>query len=475
MKTRRRSSQLYENVEILGVVAEGKTIAKVDDLVIFVTGAIPGDVVDLKVVKRKDNYREAIPVKFHKYSDKRISADCQHFGTCGGCKWQNLKYEDQLDYKQTQVVDALERIGKVKLPKINKILPSEKTFYYRNKLEFTFSNIRWFTKEEAEIENKNPLGLGFHIPGMFDKVVDIQKCYLQKDPSNEIRDAIRYFAMDRNYTFYDHREKTGFLRNIVVRTSTTNDLMIIVIFGYEDVQKRTDLLEFLAAKFPVISSLMYIINKKLNDSYTDLEPLLFKGKDHIYEQMGKLKFKIGAKSFYQTNSEQAFNLYKVTEEFAALTGNEIVYDLYTGTGTIANFIASKAKKVIGIEYIPEAIEDAKINSKINNIQNTEFFAGDLKDFFSRHFIRKNGEPDVVILDPPRAGVHGSVLDSLLFALPKRIVYVSCNPATQARDINILSKNYDVKRIQPVDMFPHTHHVENVVLLEKRDLGYNVLE
>jgi len=465
LKTRsRRRSQILENVEILTIAAEGKTIAKVDDLVIFVSNAIPGDIVDLKVIKHKDNYNEAIAVNFHKYSEKRIVADCAHFGTCGGCKWQNLKYDDQLEYKQKQVVDALERIGKINLPEINKILPSEKIFYYRNKLEFTFSNLRWFTREEIEIADKNANGFGFHAPGMFDKVIDISKCYLQKDPSNKIRDSIKEFTAINKYEYYDHRAKTGYMRNVVVRTSTTGDLMVIVIFGYEDVEKRTALLDYLAEQVPEITSLIYIINKKLNDAYSDLEPLLYKGNDYIYEQMGDLKFKIGAKSFYQTNSEQAFNLYKVALDFAGLTGDEIVYDLYTGTGTIANFVASKSKKVIGVEYIPEAIEDAKVNSEINNISNTSFFSGDLKDVLTKQFILQNGEPDVVILDPPRAGVHNNVLENLLFALPKRIVYVSCNPATQARDINILSKSYEVIKVQPVDMFPHTHHVENVVLL-----------
>jgi len=466
LRNNNKKQEIYENVEILEIVAEGKAIAKIKDLVIFATQVVPGDIVDLKIIKKKKNYREAIPTKFHKYSERRINVECTHFGTCGGCKWLNVSYEDQLKYKQKQIIDNLERIGKIELNDIQPILPSENVFNYRNKLEFTFSSVRWFEKIEALSETKTPQGLGFHIPGMFDKVVDVYKCFLQKEPSNEIRNAIRTFTLENNYDYYDHRRNTGYLRNIVVRSSITNDLMVIVIFNYEDVEKRENLMNFIANKFKEITSLFYIINTKSNDSYYDQTPILFKGNDHIIDTIGTLKFKISPKSFFQTNSEQAFNLYRVTKEFANLTGTEIVYDLYTGAGTIANFVADKALKVIGIEYIPEAIEDAKINSELNNIKNTVFYAGDMKNIFNQKFIYENGKPQVIILDPPRAGVDLPVLERIINADPQKIVYVSCNPATQARDVNILSPYYKVTKIQPVDMFPHTHHVENIVLLER---------
>jgi len=460
--------KIIENVEIIDVVAEGKCLAKQDDMVIFVTGVIPGDIVDVLINKKKPNYLEGRPLKFHKYSKKRIDAFCKHFGICGGCKWQNLPYELQTKYKQKQVSDNFAHLGKFIFPDVMPILKSPKTINYRNKLEYTFSNRRWLMP--AEIENKdaelNYNGLGFHIPKMFDKIIDIEECFLQPSPSNEIRLAIKEFAVKNNFTFFDIRNHTGLLRNLIIRTSaTTNDLMVIVVFYENDKEKINKILNFIDNSFPEITSLMYVINQKLNDSISDQEVILFKGNDSIIETMGKLKFKIGPKSFYQTNSEQAFNLYNIVKSFANISSNDIVYDLYTGTGTIANFVAKQAKKVIGLEYIPEAIEDAKINSKINNITNTEFYAGDIKDLLSFDFISQKGIPDIIILDPPRAGVHKKVITSMLFAKPSKIVYVSCNPATQVRDINLLADFYNVKKIQPVDMFPHTHHVENVVLLE----------
>lgn len=469
MGRRRKQLPVLENIEIIDVAAEGKSIAKKDDLVIFVTNVIPGDVVDIQVTRKKKSFMEGRPVKFHKYSDKRVDAKCEHFGVCGGCKWQNLPYEDQLFYKQKQVVDNLERLGQVELPAINPILGSEETYYYRNKLEYTFSNKRWLTQDEvdSDAEFKNMNALGFHIPKMFDKILDIKHCYLQKDPSNQIRLAIRDYALKNDLPFFDIRNKEGFLRTMIIRTSTTNELMLIVSFYHEDVERREGLLNHIADKFPEITSLMYVINDKPHDAIAEQDVIAYKGNDYIYEEMEGLKFKIGPKSFYQTNSEQAYNLYKITRDFAQLKGDEVVYDLYTGTGTIANFVAKQSKQVVGIEYVPDAIEDAKINSQINNIDNTSFFAGDMKDVLSEEFIKENGHPDVIILDPPRAGVHGDVIKSVLFADAQRIVYVSCNPATQARDISLLDEKYKVTKVQPVDMFPHTHHVENVVLLEKR--------
>ncbi len=468
MGRKKYKKKIIENVEIIDVVAEGKCLAKQDDMVIFVTGVIPGDIVDVLINKKKPNYLEGRPLKFHKYSKKRIDAFCKHFGICGGCKWQNLPYELQTKYKQKQVSDNFAHLGKFIFPDVMPILKSPKTINYRNKLEYTFSNRRWLMP--AEIENKdaelNYNGLGFHIPKMFDKIIDIEECFLQPSPSNEIRLAIKEFAVKNNFTFFDIRNHTGLLRNLIIRTSaTTNDLMVIVVFYENDKEKINKILNFIDNSFPEITSLMYVINQKLNDSISDQEVILFKGNDSIIETMGKLKFKIGPKSFYQTNSEQAFNLYNIVKSFANISSNDIVYDLYTGTGTIANFVAKQAKKVIGLEYIPEAIEDAKINSKINNITNTEFYAGDIKDLLSFDFISQKGIPDIIILDPPRAGVHKKVITSMLFAKPSKIVYVSCNPATQVRDINLLADFYNVKKIQPVDMFPHTHHVENVVLLE----------
>lgn len=464
-----------EKVTITDVAAEGKAIAKVNDMVVFVPYVVPGDVVDLQVKRKKHHYAEAEAVHFHAYSPDRAVPFCQHYGVCGGCKWQVLPYSEQIKYKQKQVTDNLTRIGKIELPEISPILGSEKTEFYRNKLEFTFSNKRWLTQQEVEqdVKYEQMNAVGFHIPNAFDKVLAIEKCWLQDDISNRIRNAVRDYAYEHNYSFQNLRNHEGMLRNIIIRTSSTGELMVIVVCHIEqdeEMKKFHELLQFIADTFPEITSLLYIINNKVNDSITDLDVYTFKGKDHIFEEMEGLRFKIGPKSFYQTNSEQAYNLYKVTRNFAGLTGNELVYDLYTGTGTIANFVSKQARQVIGIEYVPEAIEDAKVNSEINGITNTLFYAGDMKDMLTQEFINKHGRPDVIITDPPRAGMHQDVIDVLLFAEPKRIVYVSCNPATQARDLQLLDVKYRVTAVQPVDMFPHTHHVENVVLLELKGEG-----
>ena len=461
---------VFENITITDLAAEGKAIAKVNDIVVFIPFVVPGDVVDLQVTRKKSHFMEARAIHFHSYSEKRIEAVCEHFGLCGGCKWQILPYSEQIKYKQKQVVDNLTRIGKIELPEILPIIGSAKTEFYRNKLEFTFSNKRWRTYEEIaegkEFDTMN--AVGFHIPGQFDKVLDIEKCWLQDDISNKIRNEIRRYALDKELTFFDLRNQEGFLRTMMIRTTSTGELMVIMVFFHEDKEAQEALLQHIADNFPEITSLLYIINSKANDTITDQEVLVFKGNECIYEEMEGLKFKIGPKSFYQTNSDQAYVLYKVARNFAQLTGNELVYDLYTGTGTIANFIAHQAKQVIGIEYVPEAIEDALINSKLNKIENTLFYAGDMKDVLNASFIQKHGKPDVIITDPPRAGMHDDVIHAILIAEPKRIVYVSCNPATQARDLSLLDEQYKVTAIQPVDMFPHTHHVENVVLLERKE-------
>lgn len=458
-----------EVVTISDVAAEGKAIAKINGLAVFVPYAVPGDVVDIQLTRKKNSYAEGKIVSFRSYSPKRTDAFCAHFGVCGGCKWQILPYEEQIKYKQKQVFDNLSRIGKIDLPEITPILGAPETTFYRNKLEFTFSNKRWLTEKEigSAKEFNNMDALGFHIPGMFDKVLDIEKCWLQDDISNKIRNAIRAYCLENDYSFFDLRNQDGLMRTLIVRTSSIGEVMLIVVFFREEKEKRENLLNFIADKFPEITSLLYIINEKANDTITDQEVLTWKGRDFIFEEMEGLRFKIGPKSFYQTNSHQAYNLYKIAREFAQLTGSELVYDLYTGTGTIANFIARQAQKVIGIEYVAEAIEDAKVNSQINHIENTLFFAGDMKDVLNADFISEHGRPDVIITDPPRAGMHDDVIETILFAEPKRIVYVSCNPATQARDLNLLDAKYSVVKVQPVDMFPHTHHVENVVLLEKR--------
>jgi 23S rRNA (uracil1939-C5)-methyltransferase len=469
MARKKKELPLIENVEIVDIAAEGKAIAKIEDMVVFIPYVVPGDIIDLQITRKKNKYAEGKPIRFVSYSPDRTEAFCEHFGICGGCKWQILPYTEQLKYKQKQVTDNLVRIGKIELPEIQPILGSAKTEFYRNKLEFTFSNKKWLTLEQINsgesFDNMN--ALGFHIPGMFDKVLDINKCWLQDDISNQIRNFVREYCIDKDYTFFDLRNKGGLMRNIIVRTSTTGELMLIVVFYEANRTKREDLLNAIADRFPEITSLLYIVNEKANDTITDQIVLRWKGNDFIYEEMEGLKFKIGPKSFYQTNSEQAYELYKITRDFAGLTGNELVYDLYTGTGTIANFVARQAKKVIGIEYVEDAIEDAVYNSKNNKIKNTLFFAGDMKDILTQDFIDKYGRPDVIITDPPRAGMHEDVVNTILFAEPGKIVYVSCNPATQARDLALLDAKYKVTKVQPVDMFPHTHHVENVVLLVKK--------
>ncbi|WP_163707501.1 23S rRNA (uracil(1939)-C(5))-methyltransferase RlmD [Mangrovibacterium lignilyticum] len=466
----RKNKPLFEEVEITDIGAEGKAIARVNDMVVFTTHVIPGDVVDLQVTKKRKSYMEARVTRIHKKSPDRQEAFCSHFGTCGGCKWQFLPYEKQLFYKQKQVADQLRRLGRIELPEISPILGSAKDTFYRNKLEFSFSNKRWLTFEEMdqEMDQSKMNALGFHIPGLFDKIINIDKCWLQPDPSNPLRNFIRDYALKNELTFFDIRQQEGFLRNMIVRTSSTGENMLIVSFYHEDEEARIGLLNAVANQFPELTSIMYVINSKANDTISDQEIISYKGPDHIFEEMEGLRFKIGPKSFYQTNSEQAYELYKVTRDFAELKGDEIVYDLYTGTGTIANFVAKKAQKVVGIEYVPEAIEDAKINSAINEIDNTLFFAGDMKNVLNEAFIREHGKPEVIITDPPRAGMHEDVVKTILSASPEKIVYVSCNPATQARDLALLDEAYQVSKIQPVDMFPHTHHVENVVQLIRRN-------
>lgn len=465
----RKNKPLFNGVEIIDIGAEGKAIGKVNDMVIFTTHVVPGDVVDLQVTKKRKSYMEARVVNVQSYSEDRCEAFCEHFGACGGCKWQYLPYEKQLFYKQKQVGDQLRRIGHVELPEITPILGSKENTFYRNKLEFSFSNKRWLSYEEvdSELEMADMNALGFHIPRLFDKIIDIQKCWLQPEPSNRLRNFIRTYAKENQLEFFDIRNQVGFLRNMIVRTASTGENMLIMAFYREDVEKRESLLSAIETEFPELTSIMYVINEKPNDTIGDQDILLYKGTDHIFEEMEGLRFKIGPKSFYQTNSAQAYELYKVARDFAELSGDEIVYDLYTGTGTIANFVARQAKEVIGVEYVPEAIEDAKVNSAINGIENTKFYAGDMKDVLNDEFISQHGAPDVIITDPPRAGMHDDVIKTILRAAPERIVYVSCNPATQARDLSLLDASYRVTKIQPVDMFPHTHHVENVVQLVKK--------
>jgi 23S rRNA (uracil1939-C5)-methyltransferase len=460
---------LLERVRITDIGAEGNAIARVDNLVVFVPMLIPGDVADILIIKKRKKYLEGIPVKFHEYSKDRIKPLCLHFGVCGGCKWQHLPYNLQLKYKEKQVKDNLIRIGKIDLPEINPIIRSDDEYLYRNKLEYTFSNRRWLTHEEVrsgkEIKNEN--ALGFHIPGLFDKVLNINQCHLQPEPTNLIRNSVKEYASSNCLSYFDIKEQTGFLRNIIVRNSLDNNVMVIVVFFYEDTVLRKGLLDFLHEKFPQIKSLMYVINSKRNDSLGDQEVILYKGEDHLVETMHGLKFRIGPKSFYQTNAKQALVLYGIVKDFAGLTGKEVVYDLYTGTGTIANYLAGSALKVIGMECVNEAVMDAEANSGLNSITNTLFFAGDIKDLLSHEFIASNGNPDVIITDPPRAGMHEDVVQSIISASPDRIVYVSCNPSTQSRDIQIMSERYTVSAVQPVDMFPQTHHVENVVLLTRK--------
>jgi len=471
MSRKKKPLPIWEQVTIEDIAAEGKAIAHVNGLVVFVPYAVPGDVVDLQVRRKKHSFAEAEVIKYHKLSEKRNTPFCIHFGVCGGCKWQFLPYEEQLRYKQKQVADQLRRIGGIEIPEINPILGSIHTTEYRNKLEFGCSDKRWLTKEEVASATKfdDMNAIGFHIPGAFDKILDIEECHLMVDINNRVRNGIRQMAKEIGVSMYNARTAEGLLRGLMLRTSDTGEVMLVVQFAIHDEKDQSLamlLMERIKISFPEITSLMYVNNTKCNDTIGDLPIQVYAGTDHIFEIMEGLRFKVGPKSFYQTNTAQAYELYKATRVFAELTGNELVYDLYTGTGTIANFVARNAKQVIGIEYVPEAIEDAKVNAEINGINNTLFFAGDMKDILNQEFITKFGRPDVVITDPPRAGMHQDVIDTLLFANPQRIIYVSCNPATQARDLSLLSKSYRVTAIQPVDMFPHTHHVENIVRLDR---------
>ena len=481
MSRKKKSLPILEHITITDVAAEGKSLARVDDKVIFVPFTVPGDVVDLQITKKKHKYCEARVLRFIEYSNVRAIPRCEHFGICGGCKWQNLPYEEQLKAKQKQVFDQLTRIGKIDLPEFLPILGSVKQFEYRNKLEFGFSNKRWLTNEQVALGEtfSNMNAVGFHITGAFDKIYPIEKCHLMDDLHNRLRNAIRDYAFEHELSFYDLRAQHGLLRDMMIRNSNTGEWMLLIQFGktidtgngadaWELTEEGRGLMQYIADTFPEITSLLWVYNPKCNDTFGDLPVHVFKGNDHIYETMEELRFKVGPKSFYQTNTEQAYHLYCVARDFANLTGNELVYDLYTGTGTIANFVARKAKKVIGIEYVPEAIEDAKVNSEINGIDNTLFYAGDMKDILTEEFISKHGRPDVMITDPPRAGMHEDVVNTILQARPKRIVYVSCNPATQARDLALMDAQYKVAAVRPVDMFPHTPHVENVVLLEVRE-------
>lgn len=457
-------------MEVIDAGAKGVAVGRTQEgQVVFISNAVPGDLVDVQTFKKRKSYYEGKAVVFHRLSEHRTEPVCQHFGSCGGCKWQHMSYERQLHFKQNEVKNHLERIGKIALPEFEPILGSEKQYFYRNKMEFSFSNSRWLELDEiqsgAEVDSRN--ALGFHIPKMWDKILDIQKCWLQEDPSNAIRNEIRAFANENHLSFFDPRNHSGLLRTLMIRTATTGELMVLVQFFEDDHNARELLMDFLAQRFPEITSLLYVVNQKQNDTLYDQDIHVFKGRDYIMEQMEGLSFSINAKSFYQTNPEQAYELYKITRDFAGLTGNELVYDLYTGTGTIAQFVSAKAKKVIGVESVPEAIAEAKENAKRNGIENCEFFAGDMKLVFNDAFIEKHGRPDVLITDPPRDGMHKDVVAQILKIGPNRIVYVSCNSATQARDLALLDEVYEVKRVRPVDMFPQTHHVENVVLLEKR--------
>lgn len=465
-------SLMLNKILITDIGAEGNAIAKADGKVVFVPMLVPGDVVDIRIVKKRKKYLEGSVIRFHEYSPDRIKPVCRHFGICGGCKWQHLPYELQLKYKEKQVTDNLARIGGVIPEEVRPILASPDIYYYRNKLEYAFSDKRWLTREEidSDIDFEKQDALGFHVPGLFDKVLDIQECHLQPEPSNAIRDAVRRYAHRKGYAFFNFRQQSGFMRNLIIRNTSDGKVMVIVVFFLNEQKRIREIMEHLAVEFPQITSLWYIVNTKKNDSLADQEPVLFRGEDHLIEEMDGLRFRIGPKSFYQTNSTQAATLYRTVREFADLQGNETVYDLYTGAGTIACYLASSSSKVTGIEYIEEAVKDARINSALNNITNTEFIAGDLKDILSDSFFRSRGYPDVIVTDPPRAGMHKDVVNAILSAGPAKIVYVSCNPATQARDISILSEKYRVEKIQPVDMFPQTHHVENVALLKiKNDI------
>ncbi|MBO4924733.1 MAG: 23S rRNA (uracil(1939)-C(5))-methyltransferase RlmD [Bacteroidales bacterium] len=471
---RKKLDLVLEDITIESVAAEGKALAHYDGAVVFVESAVPGDVVDIRIIKKKPNYMEGFVIKMKKPSEHRLKPFCEHFGFCGGCKWQPLPYEMQLQAKQQQVWDQLVRLGHLDIPPISPILGSENTRFYRNKLEFTFSSRRWFMKDEdpSTLSPEECCGLGFHVGKFFDKVLDIKRCWLQRDPSNDIRNFIREYTLKHGFEYFDIRANTGFIRNMFIRTTEAGDVMLIVCFFHDDPSRREGLFDAVLEAFPQIKSLYYVINHKLNDSISDQECILYKGEDAIYEQMEGLKFKIGPKSFYQTNSPQAYRLYSVTRELACLTGSEVVYDLYTGIGTIAQFVSGQASKVIGIEYVPEAIEDAVANAAANGITNCEFFAGDMKDILTPDFVAEHGRPDVIILDPPRAGIHPDVAEVILGAEPDRIVYVSCNPASQARDLAILGRKYTITVVQPVDMFPHTQHVENVCALKLKNESFD---
>lgn len=473
MSRKKKPLPLLEKIEITDIAAEGKALARVDGIVVFVPYAVPGDIVDLQVRRKKHSYAEAEIAHVHKYSELRQQPFCKHFGVCGGCKWQCLPYAEQLRFKQQQVVDALTRIGKVQLPEVSPILGSKEESHYRNKLEFGFSNKRWLTTEEVQSGATFDVmdAVGFHIPGAFDKILDIDECQLMDDVNNRLRNGIRRFALDNHLAFYDIRGGHGLLRGMMIRTSATGEVMLLIQFCIRTAEEQAQaerVLQYVHENHPDVSSLLWVNNTKCNDTFSDLEVHTYFGTDFIYETMEGLRFKVGPKSFYQTNTNQAYELYKVARTFAGLTGEELVYDLYTGTGTIANFVARQARKVVGIEYVPEAIEDAKENSRLNGIENTLFYAGDMKDILTDDFVERHGRPDVIITDPPRAGMHTDVVGVILRAAPRRIVYVSCNPATQARDLALLDADYAVCRVQPVDMFPQTHHVENVVLLERRE-------
>ena len=484
MARRKKELPELQEVEITGIAAEGKSLTKIklrdDDqnpLVVFIPYGAPGDIVNLKVDKKKHSFAEAHIIKIISPSPLRIEPKCSYFGTCGGCKWQHLPYEEQLKFKRQQVEDALKRIGKIEVPEIPMTLGSGKIWNYRNKMEYTFSNKRWKSWEEIRGEAEGPSqteALGFHIPGSFDKVLHIEKCFLQDNIGDKIRNFIYEFAIKHHYSFYDIKRNEGLLRTLMIRPTDSGELMVCITFGEENQGKMTELMRALIKEFPEITTLVYVINLKLNDSIADQEVKVFHGPGYIEETMDNLKFRISAKSFYQTNSKQAERLYKTTAEFAGLTNlskkeeRPIVYDLYTGTGTIANYVARNASKVIGIEYVEDAIKDAQINSELNGITNTEFFSGDMKDVLTENFIERHGKPDIMLIDPPRAGMHEDVIKVILNAAPQKIVYVSCNPATQARDLALMDAKYKVTKVQPVDMFPHTHHVENVVKLELRD-------
>lgn len=471
MSRKRKALPNIENLLITDVASEGNALGRTaDDMVVFVPFAAPGDIVDVKLKKKRKSYAEGVIERIVKPSEIRVEPRCEHFGVCGGCRWQHLPYSEQLKYKQKQVTDALERIAKVQLPEITPIKGSEKIYEYRNKMEYTFSNRCWLTQEQLDsgIEFTDRNAAGFHIPGAFDKVLDIKKCHLQQNLTNEIRLFVKNYAKEKGYSFFDLREQKGLLRTMMLRTASTGEVMLLVAFGENDPDSIKDILDAIRERFSELTSLVYVINLKANDTFGDLEILVHSGKEFIEESMEGLRFRVGPKSFYQTNSEQAYELYKIARNAAKLTGNEMVYDLYTGTGTIANFVARQARKVVGVEYVPEAIEDAKVNSKINGIENTLFFAGDMKDVLNDEFIERHGKPDVMIVDPPRAGMHEDVVNTILRAEPSRIVYVSCNPATQARDLALLDAKYAVEYVHPVDMFPHTQHVENVVALTLKD-------